>query len=33
MTKTAEKPSESATSIDVPAFDPSKATDQLRAVA
>jgi phasin len=33
MTKTAEKPSENATSIDVPAFDPSKATDQLRAVA
>ena len=33
MSKTAYKPSEGAMRIDVPTFDPSKATDQLRAVA
>ncbi|MER9387757.1 phasin [Mesorhizobium sp. M0435] len=33
MSKTAEKTSETVEKTELPAFDPSKATDQLRAVA
>jgi phasin len=33
MSKTADKPGETVETIEFPAFDPSKATDQLRAVA
>lgn len=33
MSKTADSTSETAKSIDAPAFDPGKATDRLRAVA
>jgi phasin len=33
MSKTADRPGETVETIEFPAFDPSKATDQLRAVA
>jgi hypothetical protein len=33
MSKTADKPNETVETIEFPAFDPGKATDQLSAVA